>query len=96
MIVVGIDFDGTVVTHDYPEIGQHIGAVPWLEKILETGAKIVLNTMRSGYKLQEAVDWFYHNEIELYGINENPTRPYVDWEVAGPMLIEWIKEKQNG
>lgn len=30
MAIIGIDFDGTVVTHDFPKIGKDIGAVPVL------------------------------------------------------------------
>jgi hypothetical protein len=73
-IVVGVDFDGTVVTHDFPRVGVDIGAVPVLKKLLAKGHKIVLNTMRSGKELQEAVIWFENNDIPLYGVNKNPTQ----------------------
>lgn len=71
-MIIGLDFDGTTVTHEYPEIGKEIGAAPVLKELVERGHKIVLNTMQSGEELQEAVDWFQKNEIPLYGINENP------------------------
>lgn len=41
-----IDFDGTCVTHEYPEIGHDIGAVSILKKIVESGHNIILFTMR--------------------------------------------------
>lgn len=48
-LVIGLDFDGTVVTHDYPKIGKPIPrAIEVLTKLVGTGAKICLNTMRSG------------------------------------------------
>jgi hypothetical protein len=31
--VVGVDFDGTCVTHEYPKIGRDIGAVPVLKEL---------------------------------------------------------------
>lgn len=34
--------------------------------------KICLNTMRCDDKLDDAVQWFKDNDIELYGVNENP------------------------
>ena len=71
-MIIGLDFDGTTVTHEYPEIGKEIGAAPVLKELVDRGHKIVLNTMRSGEELQEAVDWFQKNKIPLYGINENP------------------------
>jgi hypothetical protein len=71
-MIIAIDFDGTCVTHEYPNIGKDIGAVSVLQKIVKDGHQLILNTMRSGIKLQEAVDWFKKNDIPLYGINKNP------------------------
>lgn len=67
-----IDFDGTVVTHDYPRVGKDIGAVPILKELIDRGHKLILFTMRCDKQLQEAVNWFKDNEIPLYGIQRNP------------------------
>ena len=69
---IAIDFDGTCVTHDYPRIGKEIGATKVLKRLVEAGHKLILNTMRSDKELQDAVNWFKKNGIELYGVNENP------------------------
>ena len=71
-LIVAIDFDGTCVTHEYPDVGQDVGAAPVIKKMVERGDKIILFTMRSGTHLQEAVDWFAANGIPLYGVNQNP------------------------
>ena len=71
---IAVDFDGTCVTHDYPRIGKEIGATKVLKHLVEAGHKLILNTMRSGKELQDAIHWFNKNEIELYGVNENPTQ----------------------
>ena len=73
-MIIGIDFDGTCVTHDYPRVGKDIGAVEVLVALANKGHKFVLNTMRSGKELQDAVDWFKEHDIPLYGVNENPTQ----------------------
>ena len=73
-IVFAIDFDGTCVTHAYPEIGKEIGAVPVLKAMVENGHKLIIWTMRSGEKLDDAVAWFEKNDIPLYGIQKNPTQ----------------------
>lgn len=70
--VVLLDFDGTMVEHEFPETGDDIGAVPWLKQGLDRGARYVLNTMRDGDHLANAVKWFEDNDIPLYGINRNP------------------------
>lgn len=71
---IAVDFDGTCVTHDYPEVGKDIGAVPVLQALNRAGHKIILNTMRSGKELEDAKNWFIRNNIELYAANENPTQ----------------------
>ena len=71
---IAIDFDGTCVTHDYPRIGKDINAVNVLKKLVANGHKLILNTMRSGKELKEAINWFKENGIELYGANKNPSQ----------------------
>ena len=72
-----LDFDGTVVKHRYPAVGEDIGAVPVLRKLVQNGYYLILNTMRSRNSegkdtLQPAIDWFASNAIPLFGVNENP------------------------
>ena len=72
-----LDFDGTVVKHHYPAVGDDIGAVPVLKKLIANGHKLLLSTIRSKNSegtdtLQPALDWFEVNGIPLYGVNENP------------------------
>jgi len=75
-MTIGIDFDGTCVTHEFPLIGKDIGAVPVLKKLVANGHQLILNTMRSDNDktsyLTDAVNWFKENDIPLYGINRNP------------------------
>lgn len=89
-MIIAIDFDGTCVTHEFPKVGKDIGAVPVLKKLVEKGHQLVLFTMRSdvvnptgednelhlesGDYLTDAVNWFKENQIELYGIQTNPTQ----------------------
>jgi hypothetical protein len=73
-MTINIDFDGTVVSHEYPLIGKDIGSIPVLKKMLESGCKLILFTMRSGEGLAAAVKWFEDNDIPLFGINKNPTQ----------------------
>lgn len=79
-MTIAIDFDGTCVTHEFPAIGKDIGAVNVLKTLVENGHHLILNTMRSHklYEgkdtLQEALDWFNNNKIQLFGIGENPTQ----------------------
>jgi hypothetical protein len=73
-----VDFDGTCTTHDFPRIGQEIGAPEVLRDLVLAGNRLILFTMRSdtsqGKYLKDAVNWFEENDIPLYGIQENPTQ----------------------
>ena len=71
-MIIAIDFDGTCVKHAYPRIGEDIGAIPVLKQLVKDGHQLVLNTMRSGELLGEAVKWFNDNGIKLSGANHTP------------------------
>jgi hypothetical protein len=73
-MIIAVDFDGTCVKFAYPKIGEDIGAVPVLKRLVKAGHQLILNTMRDGDELAQAVQWFKDNNIELYGANQNPTQ----------------------
>lgn len=70
--IIGIDFDGTVVTHEYPHTGEDIGAVPVLKELVANRNRLILYTMRSGALLDRAKRWFEERKIPLWAINGNP------------------------
>lgn len=72
-MIVGVDFDGTVVEHCYPQIGpESPDASRWLQQLVKLGCKIVLWTMRDTDELESACRWFKERNIPLFGVNENP------------------------
>lgn len=71
-LIICVDFDGTCVTHEYPNIGKEIGATEVLKQLTNKGHKLILFTMRSGKELQDAINWFKERDIPLFGVNENP------------------------
>ena len=74
-MIVAIDFDGTVVDHRYPMIGEPVPhAIYTLIELVKYGHQLILFTMRSGHELDAAIDWFNDYEIPLYGIQYNPTQ----------------------
>lgn len=46
-ISINVDFDGTCVTHSFPQIGKEIGAIPVLKRLVAEGHQLILFTMRS-------------------------------------------------
>ena len=77
-MIIAVDFDGTIVDHKYPEVGDPVpGAFAWLKRFSDAGAKLILWTMRcdgekQGPVLSDAVALCRANGIEFFGVNENP------------------------
>jgi len=47
-MIIAIDFDGTIVTHEFPEIGKPVpGAIEVMKNLQNQGHKLILYTMRS-------------------------------------------------
>ncbi len=70
-LVVGVDFDGTIVKCNYPYIGKYkCMALPVL-RWLSTKHILVLWTCREGRLLSEALAILNGNGIEFAAINSN-------------------------
>lgn len=63
-----LDFDGTMVLHRYPDIGDEVpGAVQTVEELIAAGYEVILNTYRADIGLAElhaAIDWLRQRGIE--------------------------------
>ena len=68
--IIAVDFDGTIVTHAYPQLGADIGAIPWLAQAKTKGARLLLLTMRHGETLAAAVDYCNARGLEFWAVNE--------------------------
>ncbi|MBQ1176163.1 MAG: hypothetical protein IIX52_01210 [Paludibacteraceae bacterium] len=70
--VIAVDFDGTIVTHEYPRIGKEIPfAIETLIRLQREGYRLILWTVRSGKLLDEAVDYCKSKGLEFYAVNAN-------------------------
>jgi hydroxymethylpyrimidine pyrophosphatase-like HAD family hydrolase len=71
-VKIAVDFDGTIVDHEYPEIGKEkLFAFQTLKELEKKGALLILWTFRTGKKLEEAVDYCRNNGLEFYAVNKN-------------------------
>lgn len=70
--VIAVDFDGTIVEHDYPKIGKEmLFAFATLKELNRKGHKLILWTIRTGHLLDEAVEYCRKNGVEFYAVNKN-------------------------
>lgn len=76
IIPICVDFDGTCVINNYAFIGKdNKYCVEVLQKWVNNyNVGIVLDTMRDGKLLYDAVNWFKERNIPLYGINSHPNQ----------------------
>ncbi|MEA2042402.1 MAG: hydrolase [Bacteroidota bacterium] len=71
-MIIAVDFDGTIVDHEYPKIGKEkLFAFQTLKQLCNRGHKLILWTYRSGELLLEAVDYCAENGIEFYAVNNS-------------------------
>lgn len=71
-MIIAIDFDGTIVEDQFPEIGNMIpGAKEIINKLNYEGYTIIIWTCRTGVELAKAILWLAENEIKYNYINQN-------------------------
>lgn len=85
--IIAIDFDGTLVTNDFPAIGEiKPDVVEWVREQNERGATIILFTTRQNKKLREARDFCESNNIPIDYYNENPD--WLPFETSGKVFAD--------
>lgn len=71
-MIIAVDFDGTIVEHRYPAIGQEIPfAIETLKKLVREQHRLILWTVRKGKLLDEAVEFCRKRGLEFYAVNRN-------------------------
>lgn len=71
-MTIAVDFDGTIVTHEYPKIGREIPfAIDTLKMLIKDQHQLILWTVREGALLDEAVNWCKERGVEFYAINRD-------------------------
>jgi len=69
---IAVDFDGTIVEHNYPEIGREmLFAFDTLRALQDQKHQLILWTFRSGKSLEQAVEYCRKNGIEFYAVNKS-------------------------
>ncbi len=71
-MIIAVDFDGTIVEHRYPRIGNELPfATDTLRMLRQDGHRLILWTVREGHLLDEAVEWCKERGVEFYAINRD-------------------------
>ena len=69
---IAVDFDGTIVEHRYPKIGEEIPfATETLKILAQERHKLILWTVREGELLEEAIEWCRQRGVFFYSVNKD-------------------------
>lgn len=69
---IAIDFDGTIVEDEYPDIGKPmLFAFETMRELQKQKHQLILWTYRSGSELNEAVDFCRQHGVEFYAVNSS-------------------------
>ncbi len=96
-MTIAVDFDGTIVTHDYPNIGKPVPfAVETLIKLQqEDHHQIILWSVREGELLQEAVDYCKNKGLEFYAVNANYPEEEADRHSSRKVVADVYIDDRN-
>ena len=98
-MIIACDFDGTIVTHEYPKIGKPIPfAIQTLKKLQEEDHhQIILWTVREGQLLQDALDYCKSKGLEFYAVNSNYPEEEPEHGTARKLVADlWIDDRNLG
>ena len=97
-VKIAVDFDGTIVDHEYPGIGKEkLFAFQTLKELEKRGARLILWTFRTGKELDDAVEYCKKNGIEFYAVNKNYPEEILDESVSRKIDADiYIDDKNVG
>lgn len=70
--IIAVDFDGTLCTDQYPEIGEpNLELICYLKRRRAEGDKLILWTSRNEEQTKEAVEWCEEHGLVFDAVNDN-------------------------
>lgn len=71
-MTIAVDFDGTIVEHKYPAIGEELPfATDTLKMLINDHHRLILWSVREGKTLEEAVNWCRERGVEFWAVNRD-------------------------
>ena len=71
-MTIAVDFDGTIVEYQYPEIGKEKPfAIQCLKQLQQEGNRLILWTSREDEQLEAAVAFCHERGLDFYAVNSN-------------------------
>ena len=71
-MTIAVDFDGTIVTHRYPDIGEERPfAIDTLKILIAEHHRLILWSVREGQLLDDAINWCRERGVEFWAVNKD-------------------------
>ena len=97
MLKIAVDFDGTIVTHEYPRIGKEIPFAIDSLKLLQQKYDVVLIlwTVRTGERLNEAIEYCRQRGLEFYAANKNYAEEELNENTSRKLDVDLFIDDRN-
>jgi hypothetical protein len=93
---IAVDFDGTIVEHEYPKIGKEmLFAFETLKELQKQNHQLILWTYRTGKELEEAVEFCRNKGIEFYAVNKNYPEEVLDEDTPRKVQADIYIDDRN-
>ena len=105
--IIAVDFDGTLCTDCYPEVGlPNIPLIRLLKELKQQGRQLILWTCRCGKQLEDAKEWCTKFGLEFDAINGNvpqiiekygsdSRKIYADVYIDDKACFPWMKNERR-
>lgn len=95
-MIIAVDFDGTIVEDNYPEIGEpKMFVFETLQQLIEKRHQLILWTTREGAKLDEAVSFCRQNGVDFYAVNKSYAEEVVDDSISRKISCDVFISNKN-
>ena len=95
-IIIAIDFDGTIVSHKFPRIGDlMLNARKVINKLYNQGFYIIIWTCRGEKSLCEMIDFLSDAKILYHKINENAPYEMIKFKPAPKIYYDILIDDRN-
>ncbi len=96
-MTIAVDFDGTIVEHRYPEIGDEIAfATDTLKMLQQDQHRLILWTVREGELLEDAIAWCRARGVEFYAINRDyPEEQGVESDFSRKLKVDLFLDDRS-
>ncbi len=93
---IAVDFDGTIVEHQYPKIGKtRAFAFETLKALQKQEHDLILWTYRAGEDLDKAVKFCKENGIDFFAINSSYPEEIMDNTISRKIYADIYIDDRN-